>query len=142
MATHTPSDPAGTLKAAADNSGSFKVVEKEDLSQEYTKWPVCAIDPTEDEDESESITTNGEVYEEEVDYIVHVMSLRDGDTPRSDNDSLVDDFLDQLFADTRGTDEEGDYEKVRRTRVVGEIGTDEAYISSLVIRVSRQSTYR
>lgn len=141
MATHTPSDPAGTLKQAAENSGSFGVVEKEDPSQEYTSWPVCVVDPTEDEDESVATDTNNRFYEEEIDYLVHIASLRDQDSPRSTNDQYVDDFLDQLFADIDGTDECGSYSKQRRTRTTMEVGSDEVYLATLVIRVERESRY-
>lgn len=141
MATHTPSDPASTLKSAADSSGSFGTVEKEDPPQEITDWPACVVDPTEEEDESVAQDTASRHYEEEVDYMVHVASLRDQSNPRTTNDGLIDDFLDQLYADIAGTDEEGDYEKVRRTRVVGNIGSDEAYITTIVIRVHKTSRY-
>lgn len=141
MATHTPSDPAGTLKSAAENSGSFGTVEKEDPSQEYTSWPICVVDPTEDEDESTATDTNARIYSEEIDYMVHIASLRDQNSPRSTNDGLVDDFLDQLFADVGDTDESGRYEKVRRTRTTMEVGSDEVYLTTLVMRVTRNSRY-
>jgi len=141
MATHTPSDPADTLKQAAENTGSFGTVEKENPSQEYTDWPVCVIDPTEEEDLSEATDTNSRMYEEEIDYLVHIASLRSNDTPRQTNDDLVDDFLDQVYVDVDGTDECGRYTKNRRARVVMEIGSDDVYLTTLVMRVERNSRY-
>lgn len=141
MATHTPSDPAGTLKGAAVNSGAFGTVEKEDPSQEYTSWPVCVIDPTEDEDGSTPTDTNARFYEEEIDYLVHIASLRDQGSPRTANDGHVDAFLDQLYSDIDGTAECGRYEKTRRTRTTMEVGSDEVYLTTLVIRVERNSRY-
>jgi len=141
MATHTPSDPAETLRQAAENSGSFAVVEKENPSQEYTAFPVCVIDPTENEDDSEATDTNARIYTERIDFLVHLVSLRDQRNPRSLNDGLVDDYMDQLNADVEGTDEAGRYEKVRRARTTMQVGTDEVYLTTLVMRVTRNSRY-
>jgi len=141
MATHTPSDPAETLRQAAENSGSFAVVEKESPSQEYTRFPVCVIDPSEDEDESNALDISNHIYREEIDFLVHVVSLRDQSNPRTTNDGLVDDFLDQLAADIDGTDGDGRFEKVRRARVTMTVGSDEVYLTTLVIRVTRNSEY-
>lgn len=142
MATHTPSDPVGTLETAATNTGDYGTIETEDLSQEYTSWPVFVVDPTEEEDESVAQDTANRIYEEEVDYLCHLVTPKTTTDPRTSNDTLVDNFLDQLYADVAGTDEEGDYEKVRRTRIEVTVGSDEVYITTLVMRVSRTSRYR
>jgi hypothetical protein len=49
--------------------------------------------------------------------------------------------MDQLNADVEGTDEAGRYEKVRRARTTMQVGTDEVYLTTLVMRVTRNSRY-
>ena len=140
----TPLAPTDRLAGAAEDTGSFGTVLK-DLPQEVKRWPLFCIDPTEDEDESTALTTSSDTYREEIDYVVYLavrVSHTEGTPARDRLTALRDEYLTQLFAAASGSGEGGRYTKVRRARLEQTIGSDEALMDAIVIRVTRNAQYQ
>jgi len=152
MATSTPADPVQRMKDAATNAGGFGTV-LDDLPQEVQDWDLFCMDPVETEDQSESQTTNAKNYTEQHDYVVYLATIRQDRlnantksnpslTPRQHLNDQRDSYLEQLAADAEANGETGRYEKVRRTRLIKTIGTDEAFVDAITIRVTRSAQYQ